>query len=131
MSEAVSARSEMDPWMLKAESTNDAIGTSGITYLRKGKKMLCSSCERSEKNVRNSPAENKVYEEEGGGGAPVAGAEISLQTVENIVVMQVVPLQPMKDCSGADIHTVAHGGLYDAAGGCALTEGATHGEKSM
>lgn len=41
---------------------------------------------------------------------------------------QVVPLQPMKDHSGADMHTAAHGGPYAGAGGYALMEAAAHGD---
>ena len=39
-----------------------------------------------------------------GGGAPGAGAEIPLQPMEKTMVRQAVPLQPMEDDGGADIH---------------------------
>jgi len=53
--------------------------------------MLYSSCQREEqeKCKRNSPADTKVSEEEGKGGAP--GAEAPLQPVEKILGKQVVP----------------------------------------
>jgi len=54
---------------------------------------------------RNSPADNKVSEEGGGGGAPGVRAEIfALQPVEKTKVRQAVPLQPMEVHGGADIH---------------------------
>ena len=56
------------------------------------------------------------------------GAEIPLQPKEKITVMQVVPLQPMDNHSGADSHTAAHGGPHTAAGGYILKEAAAHGE---
>ncbi|PKU41186.1 hypothetical protein llap_8507 [Limosa lapponica baueri] len=51
-----------------------------------------------------SPADTKVSEEGGGGGASGTGAEISLQPVVKTIVRQVVPLQPMEICGGSDIH---------------------------
>ena len=62
-------------------------------------------------------ADTHVSEEGGRGGAPGTGAEILLQPMEKIMVMQVVPLQPMEDHAGADIHTAAWGGyaLKEAA----------------
>ena len=53
---------------------------------------------------RNNPADTKVSEEGGGGGAPGAGAEIPLQPVVKTMVRQVVPLQPREVHRGADIH---------------------------
>ena len=78
----------------------------------KDKKMLCNSCETGvRKCERKGPADTKVSEEGGGGGAPGAGAEIStLQPVVKTMVMQIVLLQPMEDHGGAAIHTAAHGG---------------------
>ncbi|KAK4818850.1 hypothetical protein QYF61_020069 [Mycteria americana] len=63
--------------------------------------MLCnSSWERGlRKCERKSPADSKVNEEGGGGGAPGAG-DIPLQPMDK----QVVPLHSMKVHSGADIH---------------------------
>jgi len=40
MSEPVSVGSKMDPELAKAERISDAGGTSVITYLRKGRKLL-------------------------------------------------------------------------------------------
>ena len=65
---------------------------------------------------RNNPADTKVSEEGGGGGAPGAGAEIPLQPVVKTMVRQAVPLQPMEEHSGADIHTAAEGGPHAGAG---------------
>jgi len=53
---------------------------------------------------RNNSADTKVSEEVGGGGAPGAGAEIPLQPMEQPMVMQAVPLQPMEVHGGADLH---------------------------
>ena len=53
---------------------------------------------------RNNSADTKVNAEGGGGGAPGAGAEIPLQPVEKAMVRQAVPLQPMEDAGGTDIH---------------------------
>ena len=44
------------------------------------------------------------------------------------MVTQVVPLQPMEDHAGADIHTAARGGPHAGAGGYALKEAAACGE---
>ena len=54
--------------------------------------------------------------------------EIPLQPVVKTMVTQVVPLQPVEDCGGADIHTAAHGGTHTAAGGYDLKEAAACGE---
>ncbi|GAB0180785.1 acid sphingomyelinase-like phosphodiesterase 3b [Grus japonensis] len=53
---------------------------------------------------RNNSADKKVSEEEEAGGAPDTRAEIPLQPVEKTMVRQAVPLQPMEDDGGADIH---------------------------
>ncbi|NXL08435.1 RETR1 regulator, partial [Mesembrinibis cayennensis] len=53
---------------------------------------------------RNNPADTKVSEEGGGGGAPGARAEISLQPMVKTMVRQAVPLQPMEVHGGADLH---------------------------
>ena len=53
---------------------------------------------------RNNPADTKVSAEGGGGGAPGAGAEIPLQPVEQTMVRQAVPLQPMMVHGRADTH---------------------------
>jgi len=46
------------------------------------------------------------------------------------MVMQVMPLQPKGDHSGADIHAAAHGGPH-ARGGCVLKEAAAHAESIL
>ncbi|GAB0209030.1 AN1-type zinc finger protein 5-like [Grus japonensis] len=51
-----------------------------------------------------SNSDTKVSEEGGGGGAPDTRAEIPLQPVVKTMVKQAVPLQPMEDDGGADIH---------------------------
>jgi len=53
---------------------------------------------------RNNSADTKVSAEGGGRGAPGAGAEIPLQPVEQTMVRQAVPLQPMEVHGGADPH---------------------------
>jgi len=53
---------------------------------------------------RNNSADTKVSEEGGGEATPGSGAEIPLQPVEQTVVRQAVPLQPMAVHGGADIH---------------------------
>jgi len=53
---------------------------------------------------RNNSADTKVSEEGGEGGAPGAGAQIPLQPMEQTMVRQAAPLQPMEVHSGADIH---------------------------
>jgi len=42
------------------------------------------------------------------------------------MVKQVVPLQPMEDHAGADIHNELHGGPHARADGHALKEAAAH-----
>ena len=91
--------------------------------------MLCSRRERGvRKCERNNSAGTRVSEEGGGGGAPGARAEIPLQPVVQTMVMQVVSLRPMEDHGGVAIHTAAHGGPHDGAGGHVLKEAAAHGE---
>lgn len=64
------------------------------------------------------------------GGAPDAGAEIPLQTVEKTKVAHVFSLQHMENHSKADIHTAAHGGPHTRAFVYILKEGVapTHTE---
>jgi len=52
---------------------------------------------------RNNSADTKVSEG-GGGGAPSTRSEVPLQPVEQTMVRQAVPLQPMEVHGGADIH---------------------------
>ena len=54
-----------------------------------------------------------------------------MQPVEKTMEKQVVPLQHMKNHTGADIHTAAHGGPYAGAGGYALKEAAAHGDPTL
>ncbi|KAK4811345.1 hypothetical protein QYF61_027574 [Mycteria americana] len=120
----------MDPLLAKAEPTSDVGSASVITYVRKGKKMLHNSSRERGVRIceRNNYADTKVSEEGGGGGAPGAGAEIPLQPVVKTMVRQVVPLPPMEDHRGADIHSAAHGGPHAEASGYALKEAAAHEE---
>ena len=64
----------MDPLLAKAEPISNGGSTFVITYLRRGKKMLCNSSWKKGVRIceRNSPADTKVREEGGGGGAPGA-----------------------------------------------------------
>jgi len=69
---------------------------------------------------RNSYADTKANEEGEEGGAPGTRANIPLQPMGKIMVMQVVLLQPMEICSGTDIHPAACRGHHASTGGCAL-----------
>ncbi|PKU40851.1 protein pxr1-like [Limosa lapponica baueri] len=93
------ATSKMDGLLAKAETISDCGSTSMITYLRREKKLLHNSTwERGVRRcVRNSSANTKVSEEEGGGGVPGTKAEIPLQPMVKTLGKQTVPLQPMKD----------------------------------
>ncbi|KAM9590860.1 uncharacterized protein ACIBXB_005909 [Morphnus guianensis] len=97
------AGSKTDPPLAKAEPISNSGSASVITYLRKGKKLLCNSSWKRGVRIckRNNSADTKVSE---GGGAPGARAEIPLQPMVKTVVRQAVPLQPMEVHSGADIH---------------------------
>ena len=53
---------------------------------------------------RHNPADTKVSEEGGGGGASGTRAEIPLQPMMKTTVKQVVLLHPMEFHGGADIH---------------------------
>ncbi|GAB0209825.1 AN1-type zinc finger protein 5-like [Grus japonensis] len=55
-------------------------------------------------NKEQKKTDTEVSEEGGGGGAPRTRAEIPLQPVVKTMVRQAVPLQPMEDDGGADIH---------------------------
>ncbi|GAB0202821.1 ras GTPase-activating protein 1-like [Grus japonensis] len=48
--------------------------------------------------------DTKVSAQGGAGGAPGTKAEIPLQPLEKTIVRQAVPLQPMEDDGGEDIH---------------------------
>ncbi|GAB0182113.1 RIMS-binding protein 3A-like [Grus japonensis] len=72
---------------------------------RKRKKTTKSNCrERGVRGVRNNSTDIKVSEKGRGGGARGTEAEIPLQPMEKTMVKQAVPLQPMEDDGGADIH---------------------------
>ena len=103
---ANASRLKMDPLLAKAEPISDGGSASGITDLRKGKKLLRNGSQKTEVRIceRNNSADTKVSEEGGGGGAPGAGAEIPLQPVGKTMVRQAVPLHPMEVNGGADIH---------------------------
>ena len=77
----------MDPPQGTAEPLSQDGGVSGKVCVRKGRKH-CAAIEREvrKKCARNSPADSKVSEEGGGGGAPGVGAEIPLQTLEETMV---------------------------------------------
>ncbi|GAB0179801.1 epimerase family protein SDR39U1 [Grus japonensis] len=104
----------MDPLLAKAEPISDGGSTSRVTELRGGKKknkppnqkqeQLFSQKRGVRRCERNNSADTQVSEEGGGGGAPGTGAEIPLQPVEKTMVKQAVPLQPMEDDGGEDIH---------------------------
>ena len=79
------AGSRTDPQLPKAEPISNSGSASVITYLRRGKKLWWNSSSW-ERGVRNSPADTKVTEEGGGGGAPGAGADITLQPLEETMV---------------------------------------------
>ncbi|GAB0207612.1 acid sphingomyelinase-like phosphodiesterase 3b [Grus japonensis] len=100
------ASSKTDLLLAKAEPISDSGSASGITYLRRGKKLLRKL--QPERGVRicekNNSVDTKVSEEGEGGGAPGAGAEIPLQPVVKTMVRQAIPLQPMEVHGGADIH---------------------------
>jgi len=53
---------------------------------------------------RTNSTDTKVSEEGGERGAPGTGAEVLLQSMENTMVRQVVPPQPMEVQAGADLH---------------------------
>lgn len=50
--QTVPVGSKMDPTLAKPEPIRKGSGTSVIMHLRKCKKMLCRSCERSEKKKK-------------------------------------------------------------------------------
>jgi len=115
----VSAGSKTDLPVAKAKPISEGGSTSVITYLRRGRKNCGKmAVKRAVRQFeRNNSAGTKVSEEGGGGGAPVAGAEtFPLQPVEQTMVRQAVPLQPMEVHSGANIHPCKE--PHAGAGGC-------------
>ncbi|GAB0207086.1 hypothetical protein GRJ2_003174200 [Grus japonensis] len=102
------ASSKKASLMAKAKPISDGGSASVITYLRREKKQPRSSFLQPERGVRtcerNNSADTKVSEEGRGGGAPGIGGEIPLQPMEKTMVRQAVPLQPLEDDGGADIH---------------------------
>ncbi|PKU37044.1 hypothetical protein llap_12649 [Limosa lapponica baueri] len=99
----------MDLLLAKAEPISDSGSASVITYLRKREKLLHNSSQKRGVRIceRKNSAATKISEEGEGGGAPGARAEIPLQPVVKTTVTQLVPLQPMEVCSGADIYLQA------------------------
>ncbi|GAB0185750.1 hypothetical protein GRJ2_001040300 [Grus japonensis] len=100
------AGSKMDPPLAKAEPISNGGSASGIT-VKKGKKPTRSNCNQK-RGVRicerNNSADTRVSADGGGGGASGARAEILLQPMEETMVRQAVPLQPIEVDGGADIH---------------------------
>lgn len=68
-----------------------------------------------------------MKKEEKGGGAQGSGEDIFLVKA---VVTHIVPLQPMEDHGGADIHLAAHGQPHTGAYGHALKEDAACGQST-
>ena len=89
------------------------------TYLRKGK-SLEHGVMSEEKKCEKQPCDTKVREG-GGEDASGTGAEIPLHSLE-IMVKQVVPLQPVESYGAADTYAAAHGGPHASAGACALKQ---------
>ena len=79
------ASSKWDPPPAKAEPVSDSGSGSGITYLRRGKKVAVAQKLQPERRVRtrerNSPADPQVSEAGQGGGGPGTRTEIPLQPV--------------------------------------------------
>ncbi|GAB0202867.1 hypothetical protein GRJ2_002752300 [Grus japonensis] len=100
------AGSKMDPPLAKAEPISNGGSVSVITSLSTGKKLLYNSNWRRGMRIceRNNSADTKVSEEGEGEGVPGIEAEVPLQPLEKTMVRQAVPLQPMEDDGGADIH---------------------------
>ncbi|GAB0188849.1 acid sphingomyelinase-like phosphodiesterase 3b [Grus japonensis] len=90
-----------------SEPVSDHGSTSVMVYLKRGEKNHQEQLQ-PERGVRicerNNPADTKVIEEGGAGGAPGTRVEIPLQPLEKAMVRQAVPLQPTEDHGGADIH---------------------------
>jgi len=92
----------MDPLVAKAEPISGSGSASVITYLTRGKKCCTAAAQRGVRICdRNNSADTKVNDEEGGEGAPGAGAQIHLQPMVKTTVKQIVPLHPMEVHSGA------------------------------
>ena len=90
--ETIPASSCMDPLLAKAKPISYGDSASGITYLWRGGKNLCDFSWGEEWDCkRSNSADPKVSAEEGGWGAPGAGAEIPLQSMEQTMVRQSVP----------------------------------------
>lgn len=85
----MAAGSRMDTILSKAISNGS--GASGIIDLRG--KSYCATL-AGERSESTSSADIKAREEEGGGGAPDARAEIPLQPVVKTVVRQLCPCSP-------------------------------------
>ncbi|PKU48654.1 protein pxr1-like [Limosa lapponica baueri] len=104
--ESMRARSKMDLSLAKTKPISEGGSTSGITYLRRGKKTLSSSSQKRGMRTceRNNSADAKVSEEGGRGGGPGTRAEIPLQPMVKTMVRQAVPLQSMDVHSGPDIY---------------------------
>ncbi|PKU37917.1 protein pxr1-like [Limosa lapponica baueri] len=101
----MSASSKSVPLLAEAEPISHGGSISGVMYLRRRKKNVQQQADRRVRiRERNGPADTKVSGEGGGGSAPGAGAEISLQPVVKTLVRQAVPLQPLQVHGGAEIH---------------------------
>ncbi|PKU46276.1 protein pxr1-like [Limosa lapponica baueri] len=98
--------SKTDPLRAKAEPISDGSSASGITYLRRGKKLLSNTSSSQKRRVRicerNNFAGTKVSEEGRGEGAQGTGREIPLHPVVKTIVRQIVHLQPLEVNGGPD-----------------------------
>lgn len=76
----------------------------------------------------NNSADTMAGKEQGERCAPGTGAENSLQPMEKTLVMEVVPLKPIKVHGGADIQTTSQRGSHAGSGEYILKEAAACGK---
>ena len=116
------AGSKTDPLLAKAEPISSSGSASGITYLRRGKKVTAQQQLQLKRGVRicerNNSGDTKVSEEGEGRGAPGTGAEIPLQPVVKTMVRQAVPPAAHGRPRWSRYPPAARGGPHAGAGGC-------------
>lgn len=83
--------------------------TSVITYLRSGEKCCRAAMKEVRKNVRETTLQIQMSVKKKGENVLQDLEQIPLQPTEKMMVTQVVPLKPVEDHVGADIHTAACG----------------------
>lgn len=102
------AASKTWPMLAKHNPISSAGGASVLTYVRKDEKSAAAVRERSEENMREIVLQTQRSWWRRRSSCFRCRAKIALNLLKKSMVKQVVPLEPIKDHTGADIFPAAH-----------------------